>query len=405
MAVQNDIDRLVSIKGFTVGHVVSDGDELRIRVERRERIYRCWCGQRYRTHYDRRERAVRDLSFGKYSHVLILFDQCRVRCSTCGVRTERLDWVAPRAGYSNRLAEVVAEACRELRSIRSIAHQYRLHWSVVKKIDREALQRRLPDIGETNARLLMIDEFAIKSGQNYGTLVADALTGEALFIGYGRKTEALAPFFEALGPQKCGRIQAIAMDAWRAYARAKDRYCPQAAMVYDQFHLMKIYSRYVLDRVRIDSYQKASQEHRPVIKGTKYLLLKNRENLSDQTDEKARLHDVLAVNQQLNTVYVLKEDLKQIWRYKRRAWAEKWLDSWIQRARESGIKPLIWFTKKLIRHRESILAHCTYPLATSKIEGMNNKVKLIKRIAFGFKDFDYFALKIRGAFRPAHTSA
>ena len=294
MAVQNNIDRLVSIKGFTVGHVVSDGDELRIRVERRERIYRCWCGQRYRTHYDRRERAVRDLSFGKYSHVLILFDQCRVRCSTCGVRTERLDWVAPRAGYSNRLAEVVAEACRELRSIRSIAHQYRLHWSVVKKIDREALQRRLPDIGETNARLLMIDEFAIKSGQNYGTLVADALTGEALFVGYGRKTEALAPFFEALGPQKCGRIQAIAMDAWRAYARAKDRYCPQAAMVYDQFHLMKIYSRYVLDRVRIDSYQKASQEHRPVIKGTKYLLLKNRENLSDQTDEKARLHDVLA---------------------------------------------------------------------------------------------------------------
>ena len=405
MAMQDYIDRLVGLQGFSVSGL-RFGEELStlwIEVSRRHKEYRCTCGRVYRSYYDSRLRSVRDLSFGPFIRVWIEFFQCRIRCTTCGVRTECLDWVEPRVGYTKRLAGAVALACREIRSIKAVAQQFRLHWSVVKDIDKKALQDCLPAVGNTQATLLAIDEFAVKRGQDYGTTVADAGTGQVLYVGKGRSAETLGPFFEALGPEKCRRIQAIAMDAWRGYAKAKRKHCPDAATVYDPFHLLQIYGRKVIDRVRIDECRKASEENKAVIRGTKYLLLKNRKNLLTDREEPARLRDLLAINQRLNTVYILKEDLRRVWTYKRKAWAAKWLEAWCQRAPDSGIKPLIRFTKKLLYHKESILAHCDYPIHTSIIEGMNNKIKVIKRIAFGFRDFDYFALKIRGAFHPIHT--
>lgn len=407
MAIQDYIDRLVGLQGFYVIKLRfrEDLSTLWIEVSRREKEYRCTCGRTYRSCYDSRLRSVRDLSFGPFGRVWIEFSQCRIRCATCGVRTEYLDWVEPRVGYTKRLAGAVALACREIRSIKAIAQQFRLHWSVVKQIDKKALQEDLPAVGDTQATLLAIDEFAVKRGQDYGTTVADSETGEVLYVGKGRDAEALDPFFEALGPGKCSRIQAIAMDAWRGYAKAKRKHCPDAATVYDPFHLLQIYAHKVIDRVRIDECRKASKDNKAIIRGTKYLLLKNRKNLLTDRDEPARLRDLLAINQRLNTVYILKEDLKRVWIYKRKAWAARWLDAWCQRALDSGIKPLIRFTRKLLYHKESILAHCDYPIHTSIVEGINNKIKVIKRIAFGFRDFDYFALKIRGAFLSIHTSA
>ncbi len=131
-------------------------------------------------------------------------------------------------------------------------------------------------------------------------------------------------------------------------AKAKRKHCPDAATVYDPFHLLQIYAQKVIDRVRIDECGKASKDNKAIIRGTKYLLLKNRKNLLTDRDEPARLRDLLAINQRLNTAYILKEDLKRVWIYKRKAWAARWLDAWCQRALDSGIKPLIRFTRKLL---------------------------------------------------------
>lgn len=405
MAMQEYIDRLVGIQGFWVSSLRFDEglSTLWIGVERCHRSYRCSCGRVYEAFYDSYLRSVKDLSFGPFSRVWVEVMQCRVQCVSCGVRSEELDFVEPRVGYTKRLAGAVALACREIRSIKAVAGQFGLHWSTVKEIDKKALQACLPAVGDTEATLLGVDEFAVKRGQHYGTTVIDAQTGQVLYVGEGRDEGALGRFFEALGPENCDRIKAIAMDAWRGYAKAKRKYCPKAATVYDPFHVIQMFSQKVIDRVRIDEYQKASASDKTVIRGSKYLLLKNRQNLDHDRSEPARLVELLDINHRLNLIYILKEDLKRLWTYKSRSWAKKWFDAWCARALEAGIKPLILFTKKLMRHEESVLAHCDYPIHTSVIEGINNKIKVIKRIAFGFRDFEYFALKIRGAFNPIHS--
>ena len=197
------------------------------------------------------------------------------------------------------------------------------------------------------------------------------------------------------------RIEAVAMDLWPAYQEATREYCPHAELVYDFFHLLQAYGRDVIDKVRVQEFNRASAEHQAVIKGTKYLLLKNPENLNPAHNEHARLDELLSLNHNLAIVYTMKDDFKQLWRYRSAAWARKWFEGWFQRAMESAIAPLQNFARKLKNHLPGILSHCRYPIHTGFLEGVNNKIKVIKRVAYGFHDLTYFFLKIRGAFNHA----
>jgi len=234
--------------------------------------------------------------------------------------------------------------------------------------------------------------------------VIDFETREIPYIGEDRTKESLAEFYEALGPEKCEKIEAVAMDMWKPYEEATREYCPNAEIVYDPFHVIAAYGREVVDKVRVEEYKKACDEDREAIKGSRYLLLKNSSSLDRKKGEHVRLSELLRLNRRLNTVYVLKDDLKRIWFYKSEAWAEKWFEAWYSRAIRSRIGPLKRFARRLKKHLHGLLAHCRYPIHTSFIEGVNNKIKVIKRIAFGFRDLKYFFLKIRGAFNAAtHT--
>jgi len=183
---------------------------------------------------------------------------------------------------------------------------------------------------------------------------------------------------------------------WDPYLASIRKYAPQVKEVFDKFHVLNSYSR-VIDKVRNIEYKRATREEKEVIKGSKYLLLKNKESLeeNERRNEKKDLRQLLRLNRNINLVYILKDDLKRLWDYRYPGCAQKFLDSWIQRAKAAKIKPLTAFARTLENYWYGLINHCYYPIDTAKLEGMNNKIKVIKRIAYGFHDDDYFILKIK----------
>jgi transposase len=324
--------------------------------------------------------------------------RARVACPSCGPKLEALDWIEPHARVTNRLAESVARMCMVL-PIKQVAEHYDLHWGTVKAIDKASLQRALEPAKRGNVRLLLIDEFAIHKGCRYATIILDAETKRVLWVGKGHSSEDLHPFFEWLGTKRCRRICAVGMDMWRAYKTVVQAHCPNAEIVLDQFHVVARFGKTVIDRVRVQEAKRCKDDKaaRELIKGARWLLLGNWENLPDQ-EAKHRLNTLLEANQALMTAYVMKDALKALWSYKREGWARKAWDHWLDMARSSGLAPLKRFAEFIAWRIDDILSHCRWNLNTSLLEGINNKIKVLKRIAYGFRDEDYFFLKIRAAF-------
>ncbi len=379
-----------------------EGEERTLMIEliRKEEKYKCRCGQEFTARYDSRERCVRDLPYGPWKVCWLVFWQARVNCPECQkIRTESFDWVGPRVDYTKRLAGLVSLSCRDARSIKSVGKEYGLHVHTVKRMDKEALQEELPGADESSPRLIGVDEFSIRKHHHYATTVVDLETMEVPYVAEHRTKESLSGFYQALGPEKCSKIEAAAMDMWKPYEEATREHCANAAIIYDPFHIIASYGREVIDKVRVAEEARAEGLGKDVIKGSKYLLLKNAENLDPERDEPARLADLLRLNRRLSIVYLLKDDLKELWRYRSPAWALKWFNAWRRRAVHSRIDALKKFARKLEGHLPGIIAHCQYPIHTGFLEGVNNKIKVIKRVAYGFHDLEYFFLKIRGAFQ------
>lgn len=187
------------------------------------------------------------------------------------------------------------------------------------------------------------------------------------------------------------------MDMNGAYAAEVRAQCPQARIVYDQFHVVAKYGREVADAVRTAEARRVqSRGERQVIKGSRWLLLRNGQN--PKRKDRVKLKELLAVNRRLATVYLLKDDLKSLWDYRRPNWAMQFWREWRSRTMHSRIPPLKRFTRRLAEKLDGLLAHCEFPLHTSLLEGINNKIKVLKRMAYGYRDDHYFFLKIRAAF-------
>ena len=228
-----------------------------------------------------------------------------------------------------------------------------------------------------------------------------------LWVGVGRQRDDVHEFFTLLGPARCAQIQAVAMDMSPAFAAEVTEHCPQAALVFDLFHVVAKYSREVLDRIRVDETNKLAKAAGPnqpriraqrrVIKGARWLLLRNRAHVTRPAD-RVRLRELLRVNRALFIAYVLKDDLKQLWAYRYPAAARRFWRHWYRRAIASRLPPLQSFARLLATKIDGIISHCRYPLHTGLLEGINNKIKVLKRVAYGYRDQAYFFLKIRAAF-------
>ena len=354
------------------------------------------CGEIVGAIHDRSVRRIRDLPLFE-DRVELRLPRLRLACPRCGPRLEQVAWLDPHARVTRRLAQSVARFCM-VASVRHAARWHGLDWKTAKAIDFRELERTLGPPNLDGVRMLAMDEFAIQKGHRYATVVVDPERKRVLWVGRGRSRAEVRPFFELLGPERCAQIKAVAMDMNTAYDLEVRMHCPNAEVVYDLFHVVAKYGRDVIDRVRVDEANRLRDDKpaRRVVKTSRWLLLRNRENVP--ADKAVQLDELLAANRALLTVYLLKDDLKQLWRYRSEAWARKAWKSWKRRAMRSGLQPLRHFARCLEPYLPGILAHCRWPLGTNLDEGINNKIKVIKRIAYGFRDDAYFFLKIRAAF-------
>jgi len=354
------------------------------------------CGATTTAIHDHSPRRIRDLPVFE-SAVELVVPRLRLACPTCGPRLEHLDWLDPHARITRRLAESVARLCA-VTSLLHAARWFGLNWKTVKQIDFRHLERALGPVDLSGVTVIAMDEFAIQKGHRYATVVVEPERKRVLWVGRGRARADVRPFFELLGPEGCQRLRAVAMDMNTAYDLEVKQHCPTAAVVYDLFHVVAKYGREVIDRVRVDEANRLRDDKpaRRVVKTSRWLLLRNRENVPP--NQVVKLEELLAANRALLTVYLLKDDLKQLWRYRSEAWARKCWRGWKRRALRSGLEPLKVFVRRLEPYLPGILAHCRWPLGTNLVEGINNKIKVIKRIAYGYRDDAYFFLKIRAAF-------
>lgn len=412
---EDSIIRFLGIPGHRVGGVhfldencsptEEDGkvDMVVVDMQRTRGPYRCVCGKGFKRCHDYQERFIRDLPWGPWPRVWLLVARFRVNCPDCGVRTEPQDWIAPRCTYTRRLADAVAIACREVRSVRAIAESFDLSWHTVKAIDKAALDKALNPPDLRGVRRLALDEFSIKRRHSYATIFLDLDRNRVLWVCETRKEEAITRVFQdVFGPKVREGIHAVSMDMWAPYEKAVRQCLPNAEIVWDQFHVVKNYNHDVIDRVRIDEANRCQTEaERKALRGTKFLLLRNRENLRDE--EPARLAELLRANRRLLAVHVLGEALKHLWDYVYPGCAKRWFEAWYQRAMRSRIEPLKTFARMLKNRFDGIVSHCEHPISNGVLEGINNKVKVIKRVAYGFRDLQYFFLKIRAHY-PAIRS-
>jgi transposase len=352
------------------------------------------CGAPGGAIHARTRKFIRDLSFADFT-MLLQVEHRKVRCDHCRkVRVEGLEFVDTHARVTCRLAAYAAQLCKAGLSVEAVARHLDLDPKTVKAIDKAALKAEFGQTTYEGLKRLAIDEIAVKKGHNYMTVVLDYDTGRVVWMGEGRQTATIDEFFEAMPTEVREGIEAVAIDMWEPYINAVKRWCPQADVVFDLFHVVKAFNK-VIDDIRNEEYRNADAAGRETLKGSKYLFLKNWGNL--KREGRVQLEEILALNERLNTIYWLKDLLAHIWDYYYPGWAVRMLAEWCEVARQDGHSALVQFAEKLERHQYGIISHCKHQIHTSKLEGVNNKIKVVKRIAYGFHDPEYFALKVKQA--------
>lgn len=337
-------------------------------------------------------RCFRSLPLGSRS-VHIELKVARVGCVDCGeVRQVPVDFADERRTYTHAFERYVLELSHHM-TIRDVAEHLGVGWDLVKGIQKRSLSRRFRRVKLKRLRRIAIDEIAIGRGHRYLTVVLDLKSGAVVFVGDGKGADALKPFWKRL---KCSgaKIEAVAMDMSPAYISAVQTHLSKAVIVFDHFHVIKLFNDKLSD-LRREVYREATEQmHKDVLKGTRWLLLKNPENLDQTRDEAKRLHEALILNQPLATAYYMKEDLRRVWEQPHRSAAQRVLDDWIRRAEASGIRTLIRFAHTLAAHRRGILNYYRYRISTGPLEGTNTKIRVLQRKAYGFRDAEFFKLKI-----------
>lgn len=317
----------------------------------------------------------------------------RLWCITCGKTRQAAVGIADvRRSYTRAFERYVLDLSRHM-TILNVAQHLGVGWDMVKDIQKRHLLRSYAKPKLKHLRHIAIDEISIGKGHRYLTVVLDLDSGRVVFVGHGKGADALDPFWRRLRSSHA-RIRAVASDMSAAYIQAIGEHLPKATHVFDHFHVVKLFND-KLSNFRRDVQREAEGPlQKKVLKGTRWLLLKNPGNLDPKRNEKQRLEDALALNKPLATAYYMKEDLRQIWDQPDKPAAEQFIDDWIARAQSSGIRMLQQFAVTLATHRQGIVAWYDCPISTAPLEGTNTKIRVMQRQAYGFRDDEFFRLKI-----------
>jgi transposase len=325
--------------------------------------------------------------------VWIALDVPRVWCAACGtIRQVAVPFAEQRKSYTRSFERYALELLRHM-TIRDVAVHLGVGWDLIKDLQKRHLQRHFARPKLSHLRRIAIDEISVGHGHRYLTVVLDLESGAVVHVGDGKGADALKPFWKRLRAAHA-RIEAVAIDMSPAYLQAVLTNLPRARIVFDRFHVVKLYNE-KLSELRRELYREATDQlHKDVLKGTRWLLLKNPENLDRSRNEHWRLDEALTLNRTLATAYYMKELLRLFWEQPDKARGRVFLDEWIELAESSGVRLLQQFAKTLAGHRSGLLAWYDNPISTGPLEGTNTKIKLLQRQAYGFRDKEFFKLRI-----------
>jgi transposase len=326
--------------------------------------------------------------------VYLDFELRRVACKRCGgVKRERLDFLSSDPKYTQRFAMKIGAFCRAM-TIQDVARHMRLDWHRVKELDKIYMREQLRVAGPPAPSKIGIDEISIKKRHVYRIVVSDLEQKRAIWFGGDGRSEAdMDKFYAFLGKENAEKIRLAVMDMWKPFRKSTQAHAPNAAILFDKFHILRHLGD-ALDKVRKTEYARLTGDKRTFIKGQKYVLLSHRENLSPEGKQSLQL--LLAANKRLNTAYILRESFDQLWTYRSEVWARKFFDNWKAQLRWQRLKPYEKFAEMIEKHWDGIAAYCQpeNKVALGFVEGLNNKIRVIQRRAYGLRDEEYLALKI-----------
>jgi transposase len=346
---------------------------------------------------------VRDLPCGGW-RVYLELEIRRVDCRHCGgVKRERLDFLADNPRYTAHFALDVGARCRQA-SIRDVASALDLDWETVKTLEKHYMRSQLAAAGSPSPAAIGVDEISVRKRHNYRIVVSDLIARRPIWFGGEDRSEAsMAAFYDWLGPEKCGQIKLAVMDMWKPFRNVAADRASGAAILFDKFHILRHLGE-ALDKVRKSEYARLKGKDRRFIKGQKYTLLSHRENLT--LDGRRSLALLLAANKRLNTAYILKEAFGQLWSYEREGWARRFFDNWRASLKWQRLEPYEKFAAMIERHWDGIAAYCNpeNKVSLGFVEGLNNKIRVFQRRAYGLRDPEYLRLKVLTCMLPPLSS-
>jgi transposase len=370
------------------------GNTIILNVQSKERQKVCpKCGKRHLVKNGYRYRDFIGLPIGG-KKVIIRMKVQRYKCKNEGCdydQQEDITFATGSRSYTHRFAKYVVDLLKVM-TIKDAANMLGVSWDTLKEIHSTYLERHYSPPSLEGVENIGIDEFAVKKGHVYKTIVVDLDRGRIIYVGEGKGADALDKFWKKVA-KKGVVIKTVATDLSSAFTSSVLQNAPGAVHVFDHFHVVKLMND-KLDDIRRSQYAMEKDiNKRRIIKGTKYLILQNGKDIFDKY-HKSRLDNVLAMNAPLNKAYYLKESLREIWTQINKEKAEEVLLDWVQQAQDSGIKQLKTMANTIMAYKTGILAWYDNHFSTAKVEGINNKIKVMKRTAYGFRDDKYFKLRL-----------
>ena len=368
------------------------GNTIILHIQTKEREKVCpRCGKRHLVKNGYRFRDFVGLPIGG-KKVIIRMKVQRYKCRHCDYdQQERIPFATGSRSYTHRFAKYVVDLLRGM-TLQDVSNHLGVSWDTVKEIHSTYLERHYSPPSLEGVENIGIDEFAVRKGHVYKTIVVDLDSGRVLYVGDGKGADALTKFWSKV-KRKGIKIKHVATDLSAAFIASVMENCPEAVHVFDHFHVVKLMNE-KLDDIRRKVYNMEKDVNkRKVLKGTRFLLLGNGADIFDK-QHKTRLDNALAMNEPLSKAYYLKEQLCQIWMQPVKPMGECVFDDWVRQAEQSKIPQLQKMAVTMRAYKSGILAWYDCHLSTGMVEGINNKIKVMKRNAYGFRDDKYFTLRL-----------
>ena len=389
---------LYSFPGWVIQEIKLNPELVMVKIRRNHQLT-IYCPHCLRKAGESRRviQTAKDLPLGPASLVQIIYEAIQGYCNGCHRYFTILPpGIEPKAKATKRLMHYVCKLCRFMPSDK-VPTFLPISTSTARRWDKRVLTEELPSPNLDNLRVILVDEKSIGPHHHYVTVVINGENGDVLHLAEGKKKESLEAFFLKLTPEQIANIKAVGMDRAGAYKAVVNERAPNAAIVFDKFHLIANYNQ-AIDEVRRAEWRKAEAEDKKFIKGQRYNLFRNPENLKPEHEKS--LQDLFEFNEPLFQSYLLKDALKSLWIYVYPKSASKFLDKWISWAKETELTPLVRFANGLDRDRKEILSFIRHRVTSAKLEAFNATISRIVKRACGYRDLDYLFLKIRQEATP-----